>query len=79
MKKKLQKELSKAISDKMALEEKIEEKTNKSTSQTNQQEIIFKLASENDHLKKLFENFKFSQKSLNSMLAETSGTYQILA
>ena len=67
----LQQDLSKAISDIKTLEERIEEKMNKSAPQTNQQEVISKLVFENAHLKKLFENFKFSQKSLDSMLAET--------
>ena len=53
----LQQDLLKAISDKKSLEEKIEEKMNKSTPQTNQQEVISKLVSENAHLKKLFEKF----------------------
>ena len=52
----LQKDLSKVISDKKTLEKKIEERMNKST-QTNQQEVISKLISENSHLKKFFEKF----------------------
>ena len=57
--------------DKKTLEEKFEKKISKSTPQPDQQEIILKLTSENDYLKKLFEKFKFSQKSLDSILAET--------
>ena len=53
----LQKDLSKAISDKKTLEERLEEEISKSTPQTDQQEIISKLSSENAHLKKLFEKF----------------------
>ena len=63
--------------DKKTLEEKIEKKINKSTPQLDQQEIISKLTSKNDHLKKLFENFKFSQKSLDSMLAETRRSHNL--
>ena len=66
----LQKQLLKIISDKKTLEEKIEEKISKSTPQPDQQEIISKLAYKNDHLKKLFKKFKFSQKSLDSILIE---------
>ena len=66
-KKNLQQELSKVISDKKSLEEKFEEETSKSISQANQQEEILKLISENTRLKKLFENFQFSQKSLDSI------------
>ena len=53
----LQQDLLKVISDKKTLEERLEEKMNKSAPQTNQQEVISKLASENAHLKKLFEKF----------------------
>ena len=53
----LQQDLSKAIFDRKTLEEKLEEKMNKSAPQTNQQEVILKLASENVHLKKLFKKF----------------------
>ena len=55
----LQRDLSKAISDRKTLEEKIEEKI-KSAPQTNQQEVISKLVSENTHLKKFFEKFQLS-------------------
>ena len=50
---------------------------NKSTPQTNQQEVISKLVSENDHLKKLFEKFQFSQKSLDTMLARTRRSHNL--
>ena len=73
----MQKEFSKAISDKKSLEEKIEEMINKSTPQTDRQEIIFKLVFENDHLKKLFKKFKFSKKSLDSMLAKTRRSHNL--
>ena len=53
----LQQDLSKVISDKKTLEEKLEEKMNKSAPQTNQQEVISKLVSENAHLKFFFEKF----------------------
>ena len=53
----LQKDLLKAISDKKILEERLEEKMNKYAPQTNQQEVILKLASENAHLKKKFKKF----------------------
>ena len=55
---------------KKSFQEKIEEKTSKSIPQANQQEKISKLISENTRLKVLFENFQFSQKSLDTMLAE---------
>ena len=77
MKKKITKRALKVISDKKTLEEKLEEKISKSTPQPDQQEIILKLTSKNDHLKKLFEKFKFSQKSLDSMLAEIRRSHNL--
>ena len=53
----LQQDFSKVISDKKTLEERFEETMNKSALQTNQQEVISKLAFENARLKKLFEKF----------------------
>ena len=50
---------------------------NKSAPQTNQQEVISKLASENAHLKKLFEKFLFSQRSLDTMLAGTKRSHNL--
>ena len=73
----LQQELSKAVSDKKSLEEKIEKKTSKSIPQANQQEKILKFISENTRLKKLFENFQFSQKSLDTILAGTRRSHNL--
>ena len=73
----LRKDLSKTISDKKSLEEKIEEEISKSIPQANQQEEISKLISENTRLKKLFEKFQFSQKSLDSMLAGTRRSHNL--
>ena len=73
----IQQDLSKAISEKKTLEERIEEKMNKSAPQTNQQEVISKLVSENAHLKKLFEKFQFSQRSLDTMLAGTRRSHNL--
>ena len=53
----LQKDLSKVISDKKTLEERLDEEMSKSAPQINQQEVISKLSSKNNHLKNSLKKF----------------------
>ena len=76
-KKRLEKDLSTVISEKKALEEKVEELVTKPTPQNDQQEVISKLTSENDYLKKFFERFSSSQISLDAMLVETRRSHNL--
>ena len=69
---------SKAISKKKSLEEKLEEMIKRSSPQSDQQEIISKLTSKNESLKRRLEKFFFSQKSLDSMLTSTKRSHNLV-
>ena len=62
----------------MSLEEKFEEMIKKSIPQNDQQEIISKLTSENERLKRLFEKFSYSKKLLDFMLASTRRSHNLV-